>query len=123
MRLRGRRLRLQRAPSRGGLAGPAGDANLHSVECWQPAPQVIWSVEDDLAVLLSLDTGQYHALNDVAGRIWCHLVEGLSVPEVALAEAREYDALADLDTVTEDVHTTIAELERRRLVTPVGGHH
>jgi hypothetical protein len=57
---------------------------------------VVWQEIDDGIVLLNIDAGNYHGLNDVASQMWVALEDS---PDVATA----YERLRDLFEVDEKV--------------------
>jgi Coenzyme PQQ synthesis protein D (PqqD) len=71
--------------------------------------------EGEGGVLLSLETGEYHGVNDTGGRIW-NLIDGeRTVPEIVAALRRELaDAPESLEAETAEF---VDGLRSRRLVT------
>jgi coenzyme PQQ synthesis protein D (PqqD) len=71
--------------------------------------------EGEGGVLLSLETGEYHGVNDIGGRIW-NLIDGeRTVPEIVDELRRELaDAPESLETEAAEF---VESLRARRLVT------
>jgi Tfp pilus assembly protein PilP len=71
--------------------------------------------EGEGGVLLSLETGEYHGVNDTGGRIW-NLIDGeRTVPEIVDELRRELaDAPESLETEAAEF---VESLRARRLVT------
>jgi len=71
--------------------------------------------EGEGGVLLSLETGEYHGVNDTGGRIW-NLIDGeRTVPEIVAALRRE---LADApESLEAEAAEFVDSLRSRRLVT------
>lgn len=60
---------------------------------YNPSPDVVSAhIDDEEAVLLSLDTQQYYSLNETGSRIWELLSEGHDVEAIARAITEEWDA-------------------------------
>ena len=80
------------------------------------APDVVFqtlAVEDG-AVLLNLDSGEYHGLNPVGAKIWEMLESPMSEPELC---RRIEDAFGtDAETAAQDVRTFVQHLIDRKLV-------
>lgn len=65
-------------------------------------------------VVLNLQTGKYHGLNPVAGRMLRVLEQGVTVKDAARQLAAEYDQ--PLETVEEDLCALCADLLERGLI-------
>jgi hypothetical protein len=73
----------------------------------------------DTTVLLCLETGKYHTLQDSAARIWGWLVSGLCLDEMVRSLSSETtDAPPEL--VLKDVRSLVKDLQERRLLEPAG---
>ena len=69
---------------------------------------------DGETVLLNLDSGQYHAFNPCAGRIWQLLQEGCTVGELIDRLQREFEV--DAATCRADVIGFLEALQERDLL-------
>jgi hypothetical protein len=66
-------------------------------------------------VLLSLETGEYHGVNDTGGRIW-NLIDGeRTVPEIVAALRRELASAPE--SLEAEAAEFVESLRSRRLVT------
>ena len=65
-------------------------------------------------VLLDLDTGRYHALDGVGGRIWTLCDGSRTVSEIAAVIGDEYDAPPE--TIERDLHELLTSLANENLV-------
>jgi PqqD family protein of HPr-rel-A system len=83
---------------------------------WRPRvnSRVLCRIVEDEAVLLDLDSGEYHGLNPVGTRIWQLLSDGRSVGAICEALCREYDVPPE--TVREDVELLLTDLLNKRLI-------
>jgi Coenzyme PQQ synthesis protein D (PqqD) len=57
--------------------------------------QILAQQAEDTLVLLNLDSGEYYALEEVGGRIWCLCDGTRSVSEIISTLCEEYDAPSD----------------------------
>lgn len=83
---------------------------------WLPAEGAVWCTEADLTVILSLDTGQYHTLNEVGGRIWRYVCENRHFDEITELVASDYGITESADSVRRDITDLLFDLEKRRLI-------
>jgi hypothetical protein len=90
-----------------------------STALWQRSPGVLWAIQDDVTVLLSLDTGQYHSLHGVTGTVWSLLSNQHCATEITRQVAMEYDAVDALPQISTDVDQCLLELQRRQLIRPL----
>jgi hypothetical protein len=75
---------------------------------------VVYRAFDSETVLLNLDTGQYHGLNQSAGRMF-DLLQQTRSPEVTIEQvAREFDMA--VDKVADDFARLCTELKERGLI-------
>ena len=72
------------------------------------APDVVFRLLDDEAVLLDLRSGTYFGLNPVGARIWQLLAEQTSLGTVLVTLQREYDV--EPDALEHDLLTLVNEL-------------
>jgi len=77
----------------------------------RPAPAVLSCVEAELTILLSLETGRYHLLNRIGGRIWSRLSRSGYVYPDDLDDAPNCEIPAP-----EDIDALIFDLQKRGLV-------
>jgi hypothetical protein len=70
--------------------------------------ELLWQRVDDSVVLLDLRSGEYHALNESAGRMWVLLAETGDVRAVLNDLCSTYDA--DEGVLSEDLAGFVAEL-------------
>jgi hypothetical protein len=80
---------------------------------------VLWAIQDDVTVLLSLDTGQYHSLDGVGGMVWSLLAKQRCATEIARQVAEEYDAVDALPEISTDIAACLLELRHRELIRPL----
>jgi Coenzyme PQQ synthesis protein D (PqqD) len=66
------------------------------------------------AVLLSLDDGQYYALDDVGYKVWSLCDGAHTVSDIASIISREYDAA--LETIEADVIELLEDLAAQKLL-------
>lgn len=84
-----------------------------------PSPETHVSILDDQAILLNLDTGAYHALNQVGTVIWEHFVPDQPLAKIHSMLSERYEvseeaAREDLvELVTQLYHLGLIQLERR----------
>lgn len=83
---------------------------------WRPRlnDRVLCRVVGEEAVLLDLDSGEYHGLNGVGTRIWELLSENLTVAAICDTLAKEYDVSRGV--IEEDVELLLADLLSKRLI-------
>lgn len=80
------------------------------------AKGVVGTRQGDTIVLLDINGGMYYTLNEVGGRIWDLLGDGLATPAIVERLVEEYDVpLERLDT---DVRALIDRLRAAKLVEP-----
>ncbi|MFO8054503.1 MAG: PqqD family protein [Bacteroidales bacterium] len=85
---------------------------------YQVAPEVISGNISEEAVLMSIESGAYYALDSVASRIWTLLSqEPASVDELTEMLLREYDV--DEPTCRKDVEEFIRDMLKRKLLVEV----
>ena len=86
--------------------------------CLRQGERILTQQAAGTVVLLSLDTGEYYALNEVGSRVW-ELCDGTRrVSEVVALLCQEYAAPAE--TITADVLELLQDLAHEQLV--VEGH-
>lgn len=79
-------------------------------------PDVLSRVLDGEAVLLNLDSGNYHGLNEVASHVWKRITKG----QPSLAELRDSVTTAfevTDDMAQNDLQELLTSLEERHLIT------
>jgi hypothetical protein len=76
------------------------------------ASHVASTTRDGLTVLLDLERGRYHTLNEIAGRIWTLLADATTVDAIARVIQEEYDAPIDgsADRLQRDITTLLVTL-------------
>ena len=78
-------------------------------------PRVAYrELKDGAAVLLHLDTGAYHGLNDVGSLVWGALATNLTFSALVLAIREQFDAVPP--TLPDDVRSFVGDLIDRDLV-------
>jgi len=78
-------------------------------------PKGVLSTEaDGEAVLLNLENGQYHTLNEVGARMWALLAEHGQVEAVVQAMVNEYEV--GVDEVRRDLMDLVKELAAQGLL-------
>lgn len=70
--------------------------------------------QDEGAIALNLQTGEYYTLNEVAARMWVLLVDGLRQDEVVQVIVTEYKVSPD--NVATDLAQLIADLIQMKLL-------
>lgn len=85
---------------------------------WTPSNHVVWCSYGGMTVLLSLETGKYHTLDDCGAVIWAQLCEGASLDTIASRVAAEYAASVSLAEVTNDTQEFLLDLVTRHLIEP-----
>lgn len=80
------------------------------------APDVVFQTlaAEDGAVLLNLDSGEYHGLNPVGAKIWEMLESPMS--ELELCRRIEEAFGTDAETAAQDVRSFVQQLVDRKLV-------
>jgi hypothetical protein len=89
------------------------DADIHR---WVVSPDVLFCSDGHETTLLSVRSGRYYTLNDVAGYVWQCLPERVSISEMSARVARQFGETERLRQVESDVRELIVGLERNRLV-------
>lgn len=79
---------------------------------------VVGTRQGDTTVLLDVNRGMYYTLNEVGGRIWELLGEGVAVPAIVERLQEEYDVAAE--TLVTDATGLIDRLLRVKLIRPAG---
>ena len=76
------------------------------------APHVVSTSRDGLTVLVDLERGRYHTLNEIAGRIWTLLADATTVDAIARVLQEEYDVPRDgsADRLQQDITTLLVTL-------------
>lgn len=88
-----------------------------SQPAYRPHPDVISTqLDEEEAVLLSLETQRYYSLNETGSRIWDLLSGGRSVEEIAEAITEEWDTT--YDEARHYVEEFLEELSEEGLVEP-----
>ncbi|NBV24875.1 MAG: PqqD family protein [Proteobacteria bacterium] len=80
------------------------------------SPLVSWHDAGGELALFHLETKNYFGLNAVASEIWRHLANHLTVAEIVVRLAEQYDAAPA--TITVEVQRVIAELGQADLLIP-----
>ena len=75
---------------------------------------VVFEILDGQAVLLNLDSGNYHSLNSTATRVWRSIESGMNTDNIEASIADEFDV--DPAVVQQDVRSVIDELIERGLL-------
>lgn len=70
---------------------------------------------DDETVLLSLRTGEYYGLNEVAARVWKLIQQPATVDEILSALLAEFEA-DDVDRCREEVLLLLTQLRELQLI-------
>lgn len=99
------------------IGGSAIDAVRHPY--WAPAPATLWCCHGEVTFLLSLQTGRYHTLEDVAGAAWRDMCEGEALDTIAQRIAAGYGDAVDAREVLADLCELLADLSRRGLIVPL----
>lgn len=81
----------------------------------QRDPGQEFSLIDDEVVMLSLNTGEYYAMNSVASRIWQILEERRTVREVTAILKEEFEV--DDKTCMEDTLECLYDFREKSLIT------
>lgn len=84
---------------------------------WRPDASALWCVHGDITLLLSLETGRYHTLDETAGAIWRSIVTGDDLRDAAREISR--DTGVDSDTILHDICELVTDLAARQLVHPL----
>lgn len=72
-------------------------------------PHVAWEAFDGEVIIVNLNIGLYHALNESAGFIWSKIADGTAFEAIFEEVAREYDVSEDV--ARSMVEVVIAEIE------------
>jgi hypothetical protein len=80
----------------------------------RPAPDQVASDTGGEFVILSMESGRYHGLTDVASRVWALIQEGTTVAGIERAISEEYDV--DPAEAGQDVRRFLEELRSRGLI-------
>jgi hypothetical protein len=80
------------------------------------AKGVVGARQGDTTVLLDLHGGMYYTLNEVGGRVWDLLGDGLTTPALVERLLEEYDV--PLDRLEADVGSLVDRLRAAGLVEP-----
>lgn len=83
---------------------------------FRTAEHVFSTQQADATVLLDVRGGNYYTLNEVGGRIWACLSEGVSVGTVVERLAAEFDVPAE--QLSGDVANFVEQLDRSKLIAP-----
>lgn len=84
---------------------------------YRPHPDVISTqLDEEEAVLLSLETQRYYSLNETGSRIWDLLSSGRTVDEIATAITEEW--AVDYNEARQYVEQFLEELDEEGLVEP-----
>lgn len=103
-----------------GLARGAGCTAIPDVQpYWAPAPATLWCSHGDVTILLSLETGRYHTLDDVGGAAWRQMCDGAALDAIARRIAADYGDSVDAREVLADICALLSELSRRGLIVPL----
>lgn len=81
---------------------------------FRTAEHVVSTQQADATVLLDVRAGTYYTLNEVGGRIWACLCEGVPVGAVVERLAAEFDVPAE--QLSGDVADFVEQLDRSKLV-------
>ncbi len=82
------------------------------------ASGVLGARQADTTVLLDLGSDMYYTLNEVGGRIWELIGEGIAVPGIVERLQEEYDVAPE--TLAGDTVTMIDRLLKAKLVKAAG---
>ncbi len=91
---------------------------MTSVPRFDQASGVVGTRQGDTTVLLDVNGGMYYTLNEVGGRIWELLGEGVALPAIVERLREEYDAPAE--TLVADTAALIDRLLGVKLIRPAG---
>jgi hypothetical protein len=80
------------------------------------AKGVVGARQGDTTVLLDVHGGMYYTLNEVGGRVWDLLGDGLTTPAIVERLLQEYDV--PLDRLDADVRALVDRLRATKLVEP-----
>ncbi len=84
---------------------------------WQRSTQVVQAeMAPGQAALLHLETGQYHALNEVGTRIWELLAEPCTLDQICALLCTEY--AVDAERCATEVASYLRVLEGAHLIEP-----
>lgn len=83
---------------------------------YRHAEHVSWRRVESEAVVLNLDTGVYHSLNETGALIWEKLGAGATVDDVKAAVCREYEVEAD--DIQKHMETLVQKLLKANLLRP-----
>ncbi len=87
---------------------------------WKPAAGVLECRDSDLTVLMSLDTGEYHTLDETAGRLWRQLRESpRSVSDMTAMLVASF--AMSRGSAKSDVEAWLDAMAARQLVEPATG--
>lgn len=85
---------------------------------YRPSSEVVSTeLNEEEAVLLSLETQQYYSLNETGRRIWALLSDGYDAPAIAESLTKEWDV--PRDKALEYVRSFLSELNEQGLVEAV----
>ncbi len=85
------------------------------MSAYRPSPDVVATeLDDDEAVLLSLETQRYYSMNETGTRVWQLLSDGRNPDDIATAITQEWDTT--FDEALAYVKEFLAELEEEGLV-------
>lgn len=91
---------------------------LSSDAVFRRSTDVSAATVDDLVVILNVDAGKYHGLNDVGSLVWERLAEPHSIEQLAHDLTRQFKV--DLDTANAATRAFLSDLAERGLVEQVG---
>jgi hypothetical protein len=90
------------------------EAALPGSACIRPTADQVASDTGGEFVILNMDSGRYHGLSDVAGRVWALIQDGTTVAAIERAVNEEYDV--DPVEAGADVRRLLGELRSRGLI-------
>mgnify|MGYP003580856864 CR=1 FL=1 len=79
-----------------------------------PATHVVTAVHGTRTVLLDPRRGRYYGLDEVGGRVWALIKEGLTVTEMVERLSQEYNV--EINELEADVNELIHDLKSKRLL-------
>lgn len=85
---------------------------------FDPAKGVVGTRQGDTTVLLDVNGGMYYTLNEVGGRIWELLGDGVAVPAIIERLQEEYQVAPE--TLAADTAALVDRLLQAKLVKAAG---
>lgn len=80
----------------------------------QRARGILASPQDDTTLLLNVQAGNYHELNEIAARIWEHLAQPIDEDAIVAILLAEYDVTPS--DCQDQVNAFLLELKKRGML-------